>query len=403
VLDVVGGVSFEFCVYPAHRTLLGSGGRAVAALAQLSAGLRLHSVVEPSRLDTLRITLGRGPIEIRSIEAPSTLSFSYLHVLSNPDIRSIPPVSARPRIEADGKAVLRFGMLDAIAVTTGHRVVYDPQSPDKPEPYTANGSSAQELAYVCNLQEAWRLTGGTNVEEAGRRLLTHPNVRAVVIKEGPRGAHWFSDSGAGMIPASPTEFVFKIGSGDVFSAVFAHCWAELGMDVSAAVGFASLGAAHYCRFRALPLPGNLEALQSIDAGSKPLPEGGRTPRIYLAAPFFTLGQRWLLEETRSALKDMGADVFSPLHDVGTARASSEIAEADLAGLRKCTAVLGLVDGLDAGTIFELGYARAIGIPVVTYADHIEAAHATMLAGTGCELVEDYGSAVYRAFWRSEGR
>lgn len=348
------------------------------------------------------VHLGRGPIELIDTPASTTLVFSYLHTLSNPDIRDIPMASARKAIEVRGDAILRFGMLDGTAIVHGRRVVYDPQSPGSPEPFPENGSSAESLAYVCNLHEAMKLTGERSALEAGAALLRHPSVVAAVIKQGPRGCHWFDQNGRGWIAATPTDIVFKIGSGDVFSAVFAHCWAELSMSVAESARYASLAAAHYCLNRSLPLPKRLSDLHAIEQprGGAAIPQPDHS-RIYLAAPFFTLGQRWLLEETRSILQDMGAAVFSPLHDVGLGDDARRIAAADIEGLRACTAVLGLVDGLDTGTIFEIGYARAIKLPVVAYADRLDAAHSTMLQGTDCEVVEDYSSAIYRAFWRAD--
>jgi nucleoside 2-deoxyribosyltransferase len=124
--------------------------------------------------------------------------------------------------------------------------------------------------------------------------------------------------------------------------------------------------------------------------------------IYLAGPFFDLGQRWMVEEIYRTLVDLGAGVFSPLHEVGTGLSADAIAEADLRGLRGCSKVLALLDGGDPGTLFEVGYARALGIPVVALAERMEGENLTMIAGSGCEVTHDLATAIYHVMW-VEGR
>src|SRR3546814_14751858 len=76
-------------------------------------------------------------------------------------------------------------------------------------------------------------------------------------------------------------------------------------------------------------------------------------KVYLAAPFFDLAQRWLVEEARSNLLDMGAQVFSPVHEVGPGPASI-VAPEDIAGLEAADVVFAVLNGVDPGTIFEVG-------------------------------------------------
>ncbi|MDP2405913.1 MAG: hypothetical protein Q8M50_06630, partial [Hydrogenophaga sp.] len=57
-----------------------------------------------------------------------------------------------------------------------------------------------------------------------------------------------------------------------------------------------------------------------------------------------------------------------------------------------------VDGLDAGTLIEIGYALARGMPVVIYCENESEEDLKMMAGSGCILCTDYVSAIYRALW-----
>lgn len=109
-----------------------------------------------------------------------------------------------------------------------------------------------------------------------------------------------------------------------------------------------------------------------------------------------MAQRWLIEETRDILMSMGVPVFSPLHDVGTAKSARELASGDLVGLDQSAVVLALLDGADPGTIFEVGYARKAGISVVGYSEQLDSLHLTMFDGTGCMMESDYTTAVYKA-------
>ena len=94
---------------------------------------------------------------------------------------------------------------------------------------------------------------------------------------------------------------------------------------------------------------------------------------------------------------MGLRVFSPLHDVGMGR-GQDVAPKDIEALKVSRAMLALVDGLDAGTLFEIGYARSLGIPVVVLAESTPEEPLKMLTGTSCDVVSDFVTAIYRTAW-----
>ena len=137
---------------------------------------------------------------------------------------------------------------------------------------------------------------------------------------------------------------------------------------------------------------------SIQAASPYEPVRPGRGRIYLAAPFFDIGQRWLVEELRSNLRDLGADAFSPCHEVGPGPAHV-VAPRDIEGLEDADVVLGVLNGLDPGTVFEVGYAVKRGMPVVALAQNVKEEDLKMIVGTGCDVVGDLATAAYRAVWR----
>ncbi|ALN83697.1 nucleoside 2-deoxyribosyltransferase family protein [Lysobacter capsici] len=120
--------------------------------------------------------------------------------------------------------------------------------------------------------------------------------------------------------------------------------------------------------------------------------------VYLAGPFFNTAQTWLIDEIRSLMIDAGVQVFSPIHDIGEGPAH-EVAPADLHAIDQSGLVLALLDGLDAGTLFEVGYARARGIPVVGIAECVDEPQLTMLVGSRCIIRDDLCSGIYEACWQ----
>jgi len=71
-------------------------------------------------------------------------------------------------------------------------------------------------------------------------------------------------------------------------------------------------------------------------------------------------------------------------------------------LERCGAVLALLDGLDPGTIFEVGYARKLGIPVIALF-HGDPGHVlSMLLGSDCEICNDFSTAAYKTAWVAKG-
>jgi nucleoside 2-deoxyribosyltransferase len=217
----------------------------------------------------------------------------------------------------------------------------------------------------------------------------------VVVKCGAMGAVVHRSGSSTTIGAFQTKSVFPIGSGDVFAAGFAWAWGERGMDAVQATRVGSLAAARWCGSGLLPLPAEVGELKSDLAELTP-----RRLQVYLAAPFFTLAELWLVGLCRDTMRAFGAEVFSPLHDVG--RQADDIAAQDLAALDSSDAILAILDGGDTGTWFEVGWARKHGKPVVAYCDPRSEQQLKMALGTQVEVHSDLSTAVYRALWAPQG-
>ncbi len=389
---VAGGCYLEVCAVPRWRRLFGSGGRAAASVGRLSPGTELHTYAHRGWVSDVRSSMHAFGVGATVQPIDERISFSYFHPLSPALLEPAVP-AAQPALTVSGDVVLRFGFVEGDAVVSARRAVHDPQTGHAASPFRANGSRVERLAVVLNQGEAEAATGAAG-DDVGAALLAAHDAEVVVVKRGCEGARVFRAGGVPAdIPAYRSERVFKIGSGDVFSAAFAHHWGERGLGAVDAADLASRSVAHFIDYHALPLP------PAAELASQPaLPAGRRPGLIYLAGPFFDLAQRWLVEEALERLQALGAPVFSPLHDVGTGRPAQETAAADLEGLDRCAALLALLDGADPGTLFEVGYARARGKPVVVLAERLDDPNLTMLVGTGCRVARDLTSALYQAAW-----
>ncbi len=392
---IVGGIYQERCIQPLWNAVFGSGGRAAYCVAPLvEAAVELHAyVAETIKDEALHLAADCGVILVPT-PAEHPIGFDYLHPLSTPVIRpALTRIARNAAIHVKGDVVLRYGMLEGDAVVDAETAVYDPQSAFGAPRFAANGSRADRLAVVMNRMEAQSMTGLPDPEAAATALIDAGEAQVVIVKLGGKGALIATPESTDRVPFYRTERVWKLGSGDVFSATFAALWGANGVPPREAADLASRATAAYCATRALPPP----AVHDQSAmPNEPVRPG--TGWIYLAGPFFDIGQRWLIEEARGLLLSLGAQVFSPVHEVGPGPASV-VAPEDIAGLEAADAVLAIANGLDPGTIFEIGYAVKLGIPVVVLAQNIKDEDLKMNEGTGCEVIDDFASALYRVVGR----
>lgn len=394
MITVVGGVYAERCIEPFWDDVYGSAGRAAAAISAAVPGVRLVTYRAEDLADGLENLAAVYGLTVEGPAMKTGVGFDYMHSLAEPRITPRPDAlqPQQPPLVVEDDVVLRFGMLEGTAVVTARRAVYDPQSAFDPRPFHENGSSAKELAVILNMLEARRLTGETEPERMIEKLLASQGATIVVLKMGGRGALVACGNDRASVPAYRSDTVWKIGSGDVFSAAFTQFWAVESYPPALAADLASRAVSRYAETRTLPIPSS-DILGGLSA--EPVVPG--KGRVYIAAPFFNLGELWVVEEIRSHLREMGVDVFSPLHDVGRGPAS-EVAAKDLEGLDLCGAVLAVLNGGDAGTIFEVGYAVAKGLPVVALAQNVRPEDLKMPEGAGCRIVEDLVSAIYHVVW-----
>lgn len=403
---IVGGTYDEIVVEPESNELMGSGMRAAAALAQREKRPDFVTALDDdSREEAGFVAEALGVTLIETAQRDERVGFRYITPISNPSVNgpSSRLVGSAP-LMAIGDTVLLFGLVEAPAGgvhVEADILVFDPQRPRDAEPLKLDGLDAKRRFVVANTNEMKKLGGSGPVREAAANLLNRtPEIEGAVTKRGAAGSlvSW-RDGGEikhQVVGAHPTARVWPIGSGDTFSAGLAHAL-DQGADLVQAAMLGSAAAAHWCSTR------NPAVTKRILAGDyselPPTAEVG-TGTVYLAGPFFTVAERWLIETVRDQLYSLGVDVWSPVHEVG--HGGDDVAEKDLDGLRKCDAVLALLDHSDPGTIFEVGWAVHSGYPIVGFASVLHPDGAKMMAGTTVELHHDLSTACYRAAWAAMG-
>ena len=396
---VVGGTYRELVTVPDWDYLAGSGMRAAAALADGTAGARLHTAVDADTSEEAALVASALRVPVTAAERSEPVGFRYFTPLSSPWVNGPGAVLLEPLRASDDTALV-FGMIeDGDVSVTCRTAVYDPQRPRDAGPLDAGHISADRLVVVANTAEVRRLGADRDERSAAERMLSgRPD--AVVTKRAAAGCtvSWLGGSGPVHedIGAHPTDRVWPVGSGDVFSAGLAHAL-DAGADFAEAARVGSASAAHWCSTQVAAVP---RALLDGDTSALPPALPPSRPRIYLAGPFFTVPERWLVDQLRESLRSLGVEVFSPLHDVGPG--GLDVAQQDLDGLRDCDAVLALLDGADPGTVFEVGWAVREELPVVGYASVLEPEVTKMMAGTAVELHRDLSTACYRAAWAGMG-
>lgn len=398
---ILGGAYVESVTFPHSKAAAGGSGlRAALALGQFSPTLFTAVAEDDAIVDT---ALNALAAPVTRVGRSSSVGFSYLSPVSTPEITGAGSVMQAP-LNIDADNVLVFGMVESGAITVrARRAVLDPQSPRGGSNSGVN-IVADQTVWSANVRELGRIIPPTvSLEDDAQAACRVGGYEAVLVRAGARGCLVADGTAATWVGASPTTSVWSLGSGDTFSAAFAHAFFD-GADPIAAAHAASNSTAWWCSTREPVVPQEILSGRSLDSflgRSEQLGiRGGYRPKVYLAGPFFSLAERWLVETARQTLHGLGADVFSPVHEVGSG--GDEVAQQDIAGLERCDVVFALLDGFDPGTVYEIGWAARHGIPIVGYTTQTNHEGDKMMVGLGAELHRDFTTALYRAVWAGQG-
>jgi hypothetical protein len=367
-MHIAGGLYQEICLHPAWNALFGSGGRAAQALAALGSKTTLHSYFENDQSISLEPYLDRGiALDLHPRQSP--IAFAYFHPLSTPHLepRNIAQETSF-HVEAD--TVLRFGLVEGDAIVSARRAVFDPQGWHSPLHFRENGSQANEVALVLNTQELLSRTGTTDIEVAAGELIKAGVASIVVVKQGVRGAIVVDGrQPTRIIPAFRSPSVFKIGTGDVFSSIFAHYWGCQCEDAATAAEQASLGVAYYAQYRDFPR-------ERLDRSAAPVGCWLRGSVAVWAATD-TLGRHYMLQET--------------LHRLVRTNSLD----------RRYAALLVLADGLSGDVFDMLDLVASAALPVVLL-DEARRGEPEGLPPM-VAVTRDFTTALYQVAWATSTR
>lgn len=392
---IVGGIYREICIAPQWNQLFGSGGRAAAALSGHVSSIELHSFATSEGAKKFQAYADSFGIDFKHSPHTQEISFEYLHCLAIPFIYPRErAINDNSKIIVNDDVVLRFGMMEGSAEVHANRCVYDPQSSFSPEIFNANGSSTKHLAVVANKDEIILLSGNTDPIIGAKSILKNWPADVVIIKSGIHGAYVVEQGKVIHVPAYVTDFAWTIGSGDIFAATFTLFWGVQGKSAEDAANLASKATAFYVESMSVPIPTESDLRKLTYPPAK-----FNQQKVYIAGPFFDLGQRWVIEEVRRVLIDIGLTVFSPFHEVGDGPANI-IAPADIKGLKECDVVFALLDGTDSGTLFEVGYACSINMPVYALAQRTSEEDLKMVEGSGCKVFNDLSTSIHHLAWKA---
>ena len=394
-MRVVGGTYLELCQesgsFETPRSLLGSGMRAAAVLRNVADDLVLHTAIDAGLDGEAKTIAQTFDLEVDWRERSEPVAFRYWTPLSAPTISG--PSARAADAAINGGASLVFGMIESDTSADVDRLVFDPQQPQDLGPFELTNLRAGRLAIVANAAETRGMSGEQDLAVAANVLRETTSAEVVVTKQAARGALVTTAAGQELVGPWPTKRVWPIGSGDVFAAGFAWAWLEGGAEPVEAARVGSHAASRWCATQTL----DMRAEDFEPGAGEVVPSDGR---VYLAAPFFSLGQRWLVELVRESLVNLGGSVFSPYHDVGTS--GDAVARLDLEGLERCSAVLALLDEADPGAMFEAGWAERAQLPTVVFSERPDSEELKMVRGTGAVVCLDLSTAVYQSLWASMG-
>ena len=381
-MHVTGGLYHEIIAVPIWCSIFGSGGRAALAIAAVSPEIHLHTYISPDRA-TAANRFAQAGVELHTTEVPTGIAFTYAHPLAIPTIIPSPVVKLNASINVEADVVLRFGMLEGDAIVDAQTAIYDPQGEGVKQSFGANGSRAKRMAIVLNEEELCHMGCSHDLDYAARKVMNQEGATLIIAKCGARGAYLFEEGKQSQhVAPYRTDHVFKLGTGDVFSAIFAFYWGKKSLPAYEAATIASRTVGAYCTTKELSAsPDTIQSSQAVN-GRK----FGVTKLVGIGNG--GLGQRYILEQARSSLECLGAVVDCPEIDVPLGKFH----------IQKPTALLIVAmchSELTNGLLHSFVDAN---IPLIVYADHGSDRCTEELMDV--DVYEDFTTAVYQAAWAS---
>jgi nucleoside 2-deoxyribosyltransferase len=237
----------------------------------------------------------------------------------------------------------------------------------------------------------------------------------LILKENRGGSRSFNflTETLCLIPSQPRNIVHSVGVGDVFDAAYIS-GLFAGQEEKGV--FASWIAAEYAvtcfpddfkknvsRVKKSPI----QDLIKISGVSVPW-EKRKAINIYIAGPDFSFIDTHLIEVLENALQYHNFYPRRPIKENGqmeenaTRSRKQELITKDIQLLNRCSIVIAVLLYDDPGTMIEIGYAKAIGIPTIVY-DPFKRAKNCMLTELPDLLSSDLDEIITEVFIQSANK
>jgi hypothetical protein len=376
---IVGGTYIEECKWPESHRLMGSGARAALVVSDVSPGSELYTYVDSANRNDLKITMRNVKPRMRARRDPIT--FYYEHPLTSPpEQQPNKPLSSKgPPWTITGDTVLAFPLRECKVLVNADRAVIEisPRDDERIE-----RGKIGRLALIAAQDGLPDPSSGTapDLRSRAEGWLIKYGADLMIVRGQAGGGVLFDGKREWDIPAYVAWNWFKIGAGNVFCAMFAHYWGEQKMDALRAAELASRSSAYYASELAIPMvaEASLPAMETFDPAIE--------CKIFIASPWSSMAQRWLLDQAIDSLDRLEVNAVSPY----------DLKRRDIdAQLDRCDAVLVLAEGADIASVLAVGLARVRHLPIVVLAEDSKEGRLDW-QGTDCEIVSDFASAIYRA-------
>jgi nucleoside 2-deoxyribosyltransferase len=115
---------------------------------------------------------------------------------------------------------------------------------------------------------------------------------------------------------------------------------------------------------------------------------------YIAAPWFNPRQLEILEEVKSCLDQVPLTYYSPKDEVlyvpGGDVNPKEVLDTNVEAMDDANILVVITDGKDTGTMFEAGYAHAMGMPIFyVWIDHKPGDKFNLMLGASGKVCMNY--------------
>ena len=400
-MTIYGGFYHEKCIIPKWDQVYGSAGRAAAILSNFTSKITLNTF--SSNIEYLEFFSNAYKINYVCNPSIINIKFEYFHTFSKANIICNKNNFDRyPSVKIEDSVVICYGTIEANApIIKAEYGIFDFQSSTFNELFNEE-NCIDNIAIILNYEEAKYISSECIINDIKEYFFnTVKNLKVLIIKDGPFGGYVCSPDKVNNIPIYKNKFIFKIGTGDIFTCLFGYFWANKkinNLELEKIIDYASFGTAFYTENYKSQYKNNFLNFYESNTFERLLPNRNNFKnKVYLAGPFFNASQRWQIEDTKQQLEKLNFNVFSPIHDVGIGK-SKEIAQKDLKGLDESDSVFAILNGYDPGTVFEIGYAIAKNKKVIALYEQNDEINLTMFHGSDCMIFNDITTALYNLVW-----